>query len=1369
MSVPDPSTSFHKPHRKPQAGRSFDKKHSRDLTRKQATTAKKNPHAFSVQSTVRAARSQRRNLDLATRRQHLPIHSHVTADATTTTTTTAAAAAAAAASTVDPPPFLVTVIGPKGTGKSSIIMSLVKHYTGHSIPLAHLRGPITLLTASNRRITLIEAQPTLSSIIDLSKAADLVLLTVDASFGFEMETFETLNALKQHGLPKVMGVLTHLDQFHTNKQINTVKRKMKHRFWTEICDGAKLFYLSGIINGKYLKREVSNLARFISVMKYRPLEFRSTHPYVLCDRMEDLTAPGSIERNALCDRRVAVYGYVRGTMLHPRQQLHVMGVGDYVAASFQLLDDPCACKRRKEAAGGGRRRKLNEKEKRMYAPMSDVGEVMYDEDAMYIDMKAKHVHYTTEDKLVRLGGEETAAERDERERKERERSGGMASMNDESVAMVRAMQGVREAVDEKLRGSEIQLFKSSEMMTEEAVQEAEHEDGEDQEEEEEDEEMARLRAEEAKEAVQERMSSRVVMHKGRVRRKVVWDDDADEADTLTANGGDDAKDSVEDDEAVDGEIEGVDDEGEEGGEDEYYQNNFEETRQRLRAAGVNQLTINGHKYSGVQIEEQKEADVEDEAPSDDEMEERDEEAIDSDEGEQDNDEVQEDEDEVDGTNGVADASLSSLTLDEQKQQSADDRHISTAWKDDIIRRATATHQRTTNLMQLVYGTSTNNTNSNQSVHHNHKHNKSTNKLQLFADDDDTANHDSPAAATAGDHSGEDDGDELFSTSRRDDGEHATDSVVLSLRVDEEKQGEKSEWTEDDEFESIRNRFVTGDWSEEVKGVEDDDDGKRDSEEEEEDKRRKRKERKGRRGRHEADTAAAHTTDTANSSNGEDEADHGISVEDDTATAANETDEQAAERRRLAKEQQKASFNATYDKPNPATTTSAADSSTAEDKDDTTHLDTLTRQAAAQAVLDSSAFGGLDEHSRVLLEGARPGQYIRIELTNVPCEFVTNFSPANPLVVGGLLPHESGVGWLQCRVKRHRWHKRILKSNDMLIVSNGWRRYQTLPVYAMEDRSGRLRYLKYTPEHMHCTAVMYGPLAAVNSGFLAYQYEGGNISSFRIALTGTITAQSKGKEKDYAILKKLKLIGHPYKIFKHTAFIKDMFTSSTEVARFMNASVRTVSGIRGAIKAAITTGGHDGMFRATFEDRIVASDIVVCRSWSTVDVHAFYAPVQNLLVKGVWRGLRTIREVREAEGKWAEQRADSMYGRAIERRDKKFSALHVSKTLAKQLPFAAKEKVMPARAANRPLYEEARLVVRSKEEKELYTFMQHVNTVKGVRDEKRKEARGRQREKYLKKKQAEENKHAAQNKLVRKRRYEAEGQGRVVKQRKYSDK
>lgn len=54
--------------------------------------------------------------------------------------------------------------------------------------------------------------------------------------------------------------------------------------WFLSFQGAKLFYLSGMVNEEYQKTEVHNLCRFISVMKFRPLQWRLTHPYIVVDR-----------------------------------------------------------------------------------------------------------------------------------------------------------------------------------------------------------------------------------------------------------------------------------------------------------------------------------------------------------------------------------------------------------------------------------------------------------------------------------------------------------------------------------------------------------------------------------------------------------------------------------------------------------------------------------------------------------------------------------------------------------------------------------------------------------------------------------------------------------------------------------------------------------------------------------------------------------------------------------------------------------------------------------------------------------------------------------------------------------------------------
>lgn len=63
-------------------------------------------------------------------------------------------------------------------------------------------------------------------------------------------------------------------------------------------------------------------------------------------------------------------------------------------------------------------------------------------------------------------------------------------------------------------------------------------------------------------------------------------------------------------------------------------------------------------------------------------------------------------------------------------------------------------------------------------------------------------------------------------------------------------------------------------------------------------------------------------------------------------------------------------------------------------------------------LNRAEFEDMDDESRVQYEGFRPGMYVRLEISSLPCEFVMNFDPHYPVIIGGLGTSEGNVGYLQ---------------------------------------------------------------------------------------------------------------------------------------------------------------------------------------------------------------------------------------------------------------------------------------------------------------------------------------------------------------------
>ncbi|OCK76802.1 DUF663-domain-containing protein [Lepidopterella palustris CBS 459.81] len=1144
-----------------------------------------NPKAFAFARPGRLQKQAARSHDVKEKRLHVPLVDRLPEEA---------------------PPIVVAVVGPPGVGKTTLIKSLIRRYTKQT--LSSPTGPLTVVTSRRRRLTFIECPAdSIASMIDIAKIVDIVLLMIDGNYGFEMETMEFLNILSASGMPgNVFGILTHLDLFRGQDALKMQKKRLKHRFWSELYQGAKLFYLSGVVNGRYPDREVLNLSRFLSVMKNpRPLIWRNSHPYCLADRFLDITPPTAIEDNPKCDRTIALYGYLRGTNF-PAQgaRVHIPGVGDLNVSLAEALPDPCPTPYMDQAiaksTGKTARRRLGEKQKLLFAPMSDVGGVLVDKDAVYIDVKTSNFNQDDDAEEERGLGEQ----------------------------LVVGLQGGRRLLGEA--DAKIRLFTGGEIVDKDTIAD-----------EDEDEDKGR----------RSRRHARIVEREG--------NDDVDEDEGFES--GSDDEDDVGD---VDSEQDDEDDNG-----------HFED-------AEISDGRL-GRTFRNAADEKVANGTAEDDVTFAD---------SDSDLG-----------------------SISSVEDQELEDPEEDDSEFSDEdgglkWKKNLAENARNLHShkkpfRTTELVRMMY---------NESL-------SPADVIRKWKGDDEGPKNDED----------EEEEEIFFKKAPGDDApENLEDRAIPIFNYEDLEE----KWTDEDNLETLRRRFASSNLLEEKEKGEADGDFEGFDENDEGD--------------------GAFVDLETGESFGDTQA--STKPDDEAQTMELEREKNARRKEELKlrfEEEDREGF--ANDKANERREKGQSEQEFGEDD----WYDAQKAMIQKQLNINRAEFDQMDETSRVRVEGLKAGTYARIIVERVPYEFSSNFNARFPVIIGGLTPTEERFGFVQVRIKRHRWHKKILKTNDPLIFSLGWRRFQSMPVYSISDSRTRNRMLKYTPEHMHCFGTFYGPLIAPNTGFCCVQSLSNKTPGFRIAATGVVLNVDESTE----IVKKLKLTGHPYKIFKNTAFIKDMFQSALEIAKFEGASIRTVSGIRGQIKRALSK--PEGNFRATFEDKVLMSDIVFLRAWYPVKPHRFYNPVTNLLVapgpedekeSTGWKGMRLTGEVRREQGIPTPKERNSAY-RPIERQTRHFNPLRIPKKLAADLPF--KSQPVQMRPQKKETYLQKRAVVSSKEEKAVRTLMHQVMTLRNEKVEKRRAAQERRREPYRKKVAENNQKRADREKREKEEYWRQEGKKR----------
>ena len=213
-----------------------------------------------------------------------------------------------------------------------------------------------------------------------------------------------------------------------------------------------------------------------------------------------------------------------------------------------------------------------------------------------------------------------------------------------------------------------------------------------------------------------------------------------------------------------------------------------------------------------------------------------------------------------------------------------------------------------------------------------------------------------------------------------------------------------------------------------------------------------------------------------------------------------------------------------------------------------------------------------------LDGALPGWYVIIHISNVPKEVMEN---PDVLVIFGLLPHEHKMTVMHYIIKRHQSFTEPIKAKERLIFHMGYRKFYNQPIFSQHTTGSKFKSERFLPKEGVCVATVFAPVIFPPAPVLVFTED------YRLVATGTVYKC----DPDRVVVKKIMLSGHPYKINKKSVVVRYMFFNREDIMWFKPVELHTKYGRHGHIREPLGTHGH---IKCIFDGQINSQD-TICMS------------------------------------------------------------------------------------------------------------------------------------------------------------------------------